>query len=184
MASAISFHDARRRVPDIRTHLALVAGLLVSVALVLVGTGSALAGVGAPAGWAWPLSPVPEVVRDFDKPPKNWMPGHRGVDLAAGAGQEVLAPADGTVWFVGVVVDRPVLSVRHDNGVLTSYEPVESELKVGDRVLRGEVIGTVAAMLHDGQSAIHWGAREDGEYVNPLQFVRETRPSVLLPWNG
>ncbi|MCL2534203.1 MAG: hypothetical protein FWE39_08555, partial [Nocardiaceae bacterium] len=31
----------------------------------------------------WPLRPRPRVVRAFEKPAQNWLPGHRGVDLAA-----------------------------------------------------------------------------------------------------
>src|SRR5690349_23856684 len=42
----------------------------------------ASANVAAPS-WRWPLAPRPNVLRDFDPPPKPWLSGHRGVDLGA-----------------------------------------------------------------------------------------------------
>ena len=42
--------------------------------------------------------------------------------------------------------------------------------------------GTVAAAGHcPPANCVHWGVRRDGDYVNPLQFVQDMRPSVLLP---
>ena len=35
------------------------------------------------AGWSWPLSPRPAVLRAFDPPARPWLSGHRGVDLRA-----------------------------------------------------------------------------------------------------
>ena len=49
-------------------------------------------------------------------------------------------------------------------------------------VSRGQVIARVASRGHGpGGDAVHWGVRENGEYVNPLRFVADLRPSVLLP---
>ena len=66
----------------------------------------------AAPSWQWPLAPRPQVLRDFNPPPKPWLSGHRGVDLGAAAdGAPVTSPAAGTVSFVGVVVDRPVITI-------------------------------------------------------------------------
>lgn len=87
--------------------------------------------------------------------------------------------------FVGVVVDREVLTVDHGEGHKSSFEPVSSSVRVGDRVTQGQVIANVATPGHGpGGDAVHWGVRENGEYVNPLQFVADLRPSVLLPVPG
>lgn len=133
--------------------------------------------------WAWPLHPDPTVVRAFELPPKPWAPGHRGVDLAATAGQPVIAPAAGVVTFSGTVVDRGVLTVAHAGGVRTSYEPVVAAVTEGDVVARDQVIGTVAAgPSHCGVVAcLHWGARIGERYVDPLRWVRVAEPPVLLP---
>ena len=132
--------------------------------------------------WAWPLSPRPAVVRPFDPPPEPWLSGHRGVDLQAAAdGVPVTSPADGVVTFVGVVVDRPVITIDHSGGLRSSFEPVHSTLRKGDTVAKGQEIGALEPG-HCGQlPCVHWGVRRGEEYVDPLAFVMDLRPSVLLP---
>ena len=139
---------------------------------------------GAAPSWQWPLAPRPPVLRPFDPPPKPWLSGHRGVDLDFAAGTQVLSPAAGTVSFAGVVVDRPVITIDHGGGLRSSFEPVESTLAVGAAVARGEVIGTVLPGHCPAAQCLHWGVREGEDYVNPLQFVLDLRPSILLPLAG
>lgn len=132
--------------------------------------------------WQWPLAPRPRVLRDFDPPPKPWLSGHRGVDLGAvSAGAQVISPAAGTVSFVGAVVDRPVITINHGNGLRSSFEPVESTLTAGSPVAAGQSLGTVIAGHCPAASCLHWGVRRGDDYVNPLQFVMDLRPSILLP---
>jgi murein DD-endopeptidase MepM/ murein hydrolase activator NlpD len=138
--------------------------------------------------WSWPLSPEPAVLRAFDPPDKPWLSGHRGVDLQAsltpdGGPASVTAPESGTVSFVGVVVDRPVITIDH-GGIKSSFEPVESSLAVGTPVSKGDVIGTVLRGHCADIPCLHWGVRRGEEYLNPLSFVRDLRPSVLLPLMG
>ncbi|MBD1543458.1 M23 family metallopeptidase [Arthrobacter sp. IA7] len=138
----------------------------------------------APAGWSWPLAPRPAVLRPFDPPDKPWLSGHRGVDLgSASDGGPVTAPESGTVSFVGVVVDRPVLTIDHGNGLRSSFEPVRSTLKKGASVAKGAVVGTLLAGHCGSSPCVHWGVRRGEEYLNPLSFILDLRPSVLLPLN-
>jgi len=110
------------------------------------------------------------------------MSGHRGVDLEASAdGVSVTSPADGTISFVGVVVDRPVITVDHGDGLRSSFEPVQSPLAAGDTVAKGDVIGTVLSGHCGPGPCVHWGVRLGEDYVDPLEFVLDLRPSVLLP---
>jgi murein DD-endopeptidase MepM/ murein hydrolase activator NlpD len=135
--------------------------------------------------WEWPLTPRPPVLRGFDPPPKPWLSGHRGVDLeTADPAAAVVSPAAGTVSFVGVVVDRPVITIDHGGGLRSSFEPVDSPLAVGSAVTQGQVIGTTLPGHCPSAGCIHWGVRRGEEYVNPLQFVLDLRPSVLLPLRG
>jgi murein DD-endopeptidase MepM/ murein hydrolase activator NlpD len=141
----------------------------------------------APArpSWQWPLAPRPPVVRPFDPPPEPWLSGHRGVDLGTpGPGTEVLSPAAGIVSFVGVVVDRPVITIDHGRGLRSSFEPVESGLAAGSTVAAGQVIGTTLPRHCPEPGCVHWGVRQGDDYINPLQFVLDLRPSVLLPLGG
>ena len=146
--------------------------------------GAAPAGPGraAPTGWDWPLTPRPAILRAFDPPPKPWLSGHRGVDLrAAYDGAPVTSPASGTVSFVGVVVDRPVVTIDHGNGLRSSFEPVDSELVRGAAVAKGGALGWSQPGHCGPIPCVHWGVRRGEEYLNPLAFVTDLRPSVLLP---
>lgn len=160
--------------------------ILVALCLVLGGVlgGGVLATppAWAAGGWTWPVTPKPAVTRIFQPPAQKWLSGHRGVDLGAAPGTDVRSPAAGTVSFTGVVVDRPVITVDHGHGLKSSFEPVDATVTRGQSVARGQVIGTVAAAGHcPPANCVHWGVRRDGDYVNPLQFVQDMRPSVLLP---
>jgi murein DD-endopeptidase MepM/ murein hydrolase activator NlpD len=123
-------------------------------------------------------------LRPFDPPDKPWLSGHRGVDLgSASDGGPVTAPESGTVSFVGVVVDRPVITIDHGNGLRSSFEPVRSTLKNGASVAKGAVVGTLLAGHCGTSPCVHWGVRRGAEYLNPLSFILDLRPSVLLPLN-
>ncbi|WP_311215205.1 MULTISPECIES: M23 family metallopeptidase [unclassified Arthrobacter] len=132
--------------------------------------------------WSWPLSPKPDVLRIFDPPDKPWLSGHRGVDLGPVSDDgKVTAPSDGVVTFAGVVVDRPVLTIDHGDGLKSSFEPVTSELKAGDTVRKGQNIGSMEPGHCSSATCLHWGVRRGEVYVNPLGFVEDLRPSILLP---
>lgn len=143
----------------------------------------------AASSWAWPLDhpgrPLRhEVIRLFDPPDQPWLSGHRGVDLRAseGNGAAVLSPADGVVSFRGTVVDRPVITIDHGHDLKSSFEPVESELKPGDAVRKGQRIGSLRPGHCAVSVCVHWGVRQEDEYVDPLRFIQDLRPSILLPW--
>lgn len=140
---------------------------------------------GAPraAGYRPPLDGDVRVLRAFDPPAQPWLPGHRGVDLAAGAGAVVRAPAPGVVTFAGTVVGRGVVTVLHDDGRRSSVEPVRPDVTVGARVSSGDALGTVEGTTHAGHSgpALHWGVREHDRYVDPWRLLPGRGPVVLLP---
>ncbi|WP_305094665.1 M23 family metallopeptidase [Prescottella sp. R16] len=147
---------------------------------------TAVAAPAADAAFTWPLHPRPHVTRPFDEPEHNWLPGHRGVDLAAAAGQAVYAAGSGTVVFAGAVAGRPVVSVEHASGLRTTYEPVDASVTTGSRVLRGDVLGTVVAGHPECavDACLHWGARRGrDDYLDPLPLVRAA-VIRLLPVTG
>lgn len=131
--------------------------------------------------WQWPLDPEPQVLRAFDPPARRWLSGHRGADLAATPGDRVKAPSDGIVSFVGRIVDRPVLVIDHGAGLLTSLEPVRSTLATGAFVGIGDEVGMIGNGAHCANRCLHWGLRLDGQYIDPLFTIHDTRPSILLP---
>ncbi len=136
--------------------------------------------VGLAALWAWPLAAPHPIARPYLAPATPYASGHRGIDVGASDGDVVRAPADGVVHYSGFVVDRPVLSIAHGGGVISSYEPVSTVLAAGDLVRRGDVIGTLEAG-HCTSACLHLGVRVNGEYVSPLRFLGGQPRAVLLP---
>ncbi|MFB9378123.1 murein hydrolase activator EnvC family protein [Kineococcus gynurae] len=138
--------------------------------------------VGAPSPrWVWPLSPAPAVVRGYDEVGR-YAPGHRGVDLAATAGQPVLAPVAGRVSFAGAVAGRRVLVITADDGLRATLEPVAATVAVGTRVVAGTEVGTVdVSPVHCPSTCLHLGARLGEVYRDPLPLLRRAGPPVLLP---
>jgi murein DD-endopeptidase MepM/ murein hydrolase activator NlpD len=148
---------------------------LLSALLVLAG-----AFLPTRAGYGWPID-EPVVVRRFDPPPAPWLPGHRGVDLAAVPGGAVRSAGPGTIVFAGDVAGRGVVSVAHAGGLRTTYEPVRSYLRPGAVVAAGEEIGVVAAG-HSGcpvRACLHWGLRRGGDYLDPLTLLGLGRVRLL-----
>ena len=133
-------------------------------------------------GWDWPL-PVPhEVVGGFDPPPEPWLAGHRGVDLRGRVREPVLAAGDGVVAFVGRIAGVPVVSVRHPDGLLTTYQPVVASVEAGEAVLAGQRIGRLSgAGSHCAPAAcLHWGLRRGADdYLDPLLLAGPTRVRLL-----
>ncbi|WP_306231220.1 murein hydrolase activator EnvC family protein [Agrococcus beijingensis] len=129
--------------------------------------------------WGWPVASH-EVARAFDPPATPYGSGHRGIDIAATAGAPVVSPDDGTVRFAGPVAGRPVVSIDHGGGLVSSFEPVEPLVATGEPVARGQRIGTLLAGHVAGEARLHLGARLHGAYIDPLPLLGVERP-VLLP---
>ena len=126
--------------------------------------------------WDWPLKPA-RLSSGFDRPPQNWLPGHRGVDLVGQSGDKVLAAGNGVVTFAGLVAGKGVVVIKHRE-LRTTYEPVTASVTVGSRVRVGDVIGT----LNPGEShcatqttvsCLHWGLLRGEKYLNPLSLVQK-----------
>ena len=133
-------------------------------------------------GWGWPLPAPHHVERGFDPPPLPWLPGHRGVDLAGFVGEPVLAAGAGVVSFAGQVAHLPVVSVRHPDGLLTTYQPVRSRLVAGDPVTLGQRLGRLVDVGSHCAPAtcLHWGLRRGADYLDPLALL-DLNPVRLLP---
>lgn len=172
-----------------RTRL-LQRTLLASFAAVslLAGLPAAASETTGPPRWEPPVARPYTLDRAFDKPAKNWMAGHRGVDFAVDAGADIYAPAAGEITFSGTVVDRQVITITHEDGRKSSFEPVISALPVGNRVIAGQRIAAVSSDIKHctgGGYCLHWGVRESTQkaedYINPLLLLEQLEPSILLP---
>lgn len=155
------------------------------VALALAG---ALVGLPPPPPssptWLWPVGDGsrPAVAASFDAPAERWGPGHRGIDLRTAKGARVTAVADGVVTHRGAIAGRGTVSITHDSGIRSTYEPVVSDLSVGDRVRRGRVVGHIGPGANHcaPRTCLHLGAKRADDYLDPLPFLG-IRRVILLP---
>lgn len=127
-----------------------------------------------PSGFVGPVTKTAspgQVLKGFAKPEKNWLPGHRGVDLNATLGDPIFAAGPGTVLYVGTIAGVPVVSIEHEAGLRTTYQPVFATINQGDQVAAGDVIGTLAP-TKPGEPGLHWGAKYGADdYINPLSLL-------------
>lgn len=165
-----------------------VRGALLALLLVL---GASLAPPAAAEGprWLWPVPAPHRVLAAFEAPLHEYGPGHRGIDIGTrGPGTEVRAVEDGVVRFRGSIAGRGVVSVLHADGLISTYEPVSSEVSAGDAVAAGDMLGVLEedpALSHcPGSVCLHLGARDGDTYRDPLPLLGARGPSVLLPWEG
>ena len=152
-----------------------VIGVL-AMALFLPAELTAASPAHAATKWDWPLKPA-RLSAGFDRPPQNWLPGHRGVDLVGQAGDQVLAAGNGVITFAGLVAGKGVVVIKHGS-LRTTYEPVSALVAVGSKVRVGEVIGTLAVgeshcSSQTTVSCLHWGLIRGEKYLNPLSLVRK-----------
>ncbi len=137
--------------------------------------------------WAWPLRPRPATVRAFVAPESTWGAGHRGLDLAGRPGQVVLAVEDGVVSHAGVVAGRGTVTVLHRDGLRSTYEPVDAEVRLGQDVRTGDPVGRLASSGSHcparggvGDGCLHLGARRGEAYLDPMPLLVRVRV-ILLP---
>ena len=129
--------------------------------------------------WVWPVDGIRSVREPFRAPAHEYGPGHRGIDIAAAG--VVRSPDDGTIAFAGTVVDRPLLTIEHADGLVTTLEPVTATFPAGTVVQRGEAVGTLATGGHAAPGTLHVGVRRNGEYINPLPLFGRVPRAILLP---
>ena len=112
----------------------------------------------------------------YNETTRDWRV-HNGVDLAAEAGTEVMAAADGVVYttYTDDMMGTTVV-IRHEGGYTTQYASLAPDLKVssGDQVVLGQVIGCVGetALIETNVGPhIHFSVRHNDESMDPAEFL-------------
>jgi murein DD-endopeptidase MepM/ murein hydrolase activator NlpD len=99
---------------------------------------------------------------------------HTGLDFRSSTGDPVRATANGTVesagWSGGY---GKMVEIDHGNGFATRYGHMsEIEVKVGQQIKIGQVIGRVGSTGRSTGPHLHYETRIDGDAVDPQKFLR------------
>jgi murein DD-endopeptidase MepM/ murein hydrolase activator NlpD len=98
---------------------------------------------------------------------------HKGVDIGVPYGTPIVAPADGTVSFVGYESGYGLMVViEHRHGVSTAYAHLKSaEVEEGQEVKRGTRIAHSGMSGRTTGSHLHYEVRLNGASVDPMNYM-------------
>jgi TonB family protein len=98
---------------------------------------------------------------------------HPGLDILAKKGAPVLSAAAGTVTASEFNdQDGNRIVIDHGNGYFTAYHHLDSrEVKVGDNVAQGQLIGTIGSTGVSMGPHLHFEIRYNGEPRDPFDFI-------------
>ncbi|MEA5553177.1 M23 family metallopeptidase [Anabaena cylindrica UHCC 0172] len=101
---------------------------------------------------------------------------HRGLDYAGASGSAVIAPAAGRVALVGTVsagfrVHGNVVGIDHGQGVTSIFMHLSRiNVKEGDLVKAGQLIGGVGSTGASTGPHLHWGLYVNGQSIDPQSW--------------
>ncbi|MBD2293328.1 M23 family metallopeptidase [Anabaena sphaerica FACHB-251] len=101
---------------------------------------------------------------------------HRGLDYAGASGSAVIAPAAGKVALVGTVsqgfrVHGNVVGIDHGQGVTSIFMHLSRiNVKEGDIVKAGQLIGAVGSTGASTGPHLHWGLYVNGQSIDPTSW--------------
>src|SRR5262245_23361429 len=100
---------------------------------------------------------------------------HQGLDISTEKGQPVYATANGVIDSAAYTGEYGnLISVRHDFGLSTRYGHLSRfNVKPGQRVSRGDIIGYVGSTGRSTGSHLHYEILASGRLINPLQLLTQ-----------
>ncbi|MBS4048446.1 MAG: peptidoglycan DD-metalloendopeptidase family protein [Alphaproteobacteria bacterium] len=97
-----------------------------------------------------------------------------GINIAARAGAPVIAAENGVVVYAGSELKGfgNLLLIRHADGWMTAYAHLDKQLvKKGQKVTKGQAIGTVGSTGGVSQPQLHFEIRRGTQAVDPAKFL-------------
>lgn len=98
---------------------------------------------------------------------------HPGIDFGGAIGDQVKCTANGKViwagWYGGY---GNCIRIAHGNHLETLYGHLSKiKVKVGQKVVVGDIIGAVGSTGHSTGPHLHYEVRKDGKPVNPIKYL-------------
>lgn len=124
----------------------------------------------------WPCPASSRVTSSFgdrSSPTEGASSNHKGMDIGASTGTNILAAASGEVIISTYSYSAGnYIMINHGGGVYTVYMHCSQLLaSAGDQVSQGQVIAKVGSTGVSTGSHLHFGIRVNGMYVNPANYV-------------
>lgn len=124
----------------------------------------------------WPCPSSSRITSNFgdrESPTEGASSNHKGMDIGAGTGADIIAAADGQVVISTYSYSAGnYIMIDHGGGISTVYMHC-SQLLVseGAKVTQGQVIAKVGSTGYSTGPHLHFGIRSGGSYVNPRNYV-------------
>lgn len=124
----------------------------------------------------WPCPSSSRITSGFggrSSPIEGASSNHKGIDIGASTGSNILAAASGTVTISTYSASAGnYVMISHGGGVSTVYMHCSSRLvSAGDKVSQGDVIAKVGSTGYSTGPHLHFEIRNNGSYVDPSKYV-------------
>ncbi len=106
---------------------------------------------------------------------------HKGIDIAAKPGSDIVAMADGLVIFSGRKNGYGnIVEIRHPDGLETRYAHNSRNLVAeGELVAKGQVIAKLGSTGSATGPHVHFEVRREGKAIDPMRFLDLSERSRL-----
>src|SRR4249920_968867 len=135
--------------------------------LVAVAAVAALLDPAPALGWSWPVTGPVLTFFAFDSSHPYAAGQHRGVDIGASDGAEVVAPVTGSISFAGTVpAQGKTITIQTADGYSVTLVHLGSySVRRGASVSEGDVVGAVGASGAPelAGASVHLGVRRTAE---------------------
>lgn len=126
----------------------------------------------------WPCPSSRRVTSDYGNrisPTAGASSNHKGVDIGASYGADIVAAADGTVIFAGYSSSAGnYLMIDHGGSLYTVYMHASSLCAgQGEAVTRGQVVAKVGSTGISTGNHLHFGVSLNGSYVSPWNYLSQ-----------
>lgn len=97
---------------------------------------------------------------------------HEGIDFSMAVGEEIIATGDGVVTLASKNGGYGnCIFIDHGFGYVTRYAHLSAyNVKKGDKVKRGQIIGYVGNTGKSTSPHLHYEVRKNGKAVNPINY--------------